>query len=143
MKRLGTTLLLLFFALMPILRLGAQGPDRDRDQRDRGGELQITRAIYGNGKRTMNVTSQLNAQIRDGRLRVPVRNETMGGDPARNKVKTLTVWYRFNGRDAQMTVNENDYLELPGGNIRDDDHGDDNRRNDNRGNDSGGQRRLR
>ena len=92
MKRLGVTLLLMLLALAPVLRVGAQTPDRDRDRRDRddryaGDQLQISRALYGDGRRTIDVTGRLNAQIRDGHLSIAVMNETMGGDPARNKPK--------------------------------------------------------
>jgi hypothetical protein len=114
------------------------GDRRDGDRRDVS-LLQITRALYGADKRMMDVTGRLNAQIRDGQLRVPVRNDTMGSDPAKNKPKTLTVWYIFNGRANQVTVNENDYLQLPGDSGRGNaNRGDDNRGNDNRDNDQRG-----
>jgi len=156
MKRFGAPLLLAFFAVLLVPRLGAQSPGanwqakygagntfvgvaqrddgdhRDRDDRDRDKhELRITRAIYGAGKRTADVTAQVRAQVRDGRLNIAVSNQTMGGDPARNKPKTLTVWYTLDGHDAQVTLNENDVLRLPGG----EDHGDrdDHDRGDNRG----------
>jgi hypothetical protein len=38
----------------------------------------------------------------------------MGGDPARNRPKTLQVWFTFDGRQDMVTLNEHDYLELPG-----------------------------
>jgi Domain of unknown function (DUF3395) len=132
MKRLGVAFLLMLLVLVPVLRVGAQTPDRDRRNRDdryAGDQLQISRALYGDGRRTIDVTGRLNAQIRDGHLSIAVMNETMGGDPARNKLKTLTVWYTFNGRPDQVTVNENDELRLPGANV----YGRENR--DNRGND--------
>src|SRR5579862_4348780 len=113
MKRLGITLSLLLFALLPLLTLRTQA--QDRDDRRPSGDLRITRALYGAGKRTMDVTARLNGQVHDGELKVPVSNDTMGGDPAHNAVKTLTVWYTFNGRAAQVTINENGFLNLPGG----------------------------
>jgi hypothetical protein len=114
----------------------------DRDRRDVG-ELQITRAFYGAGKQTMDVTGRLNAQIRDGQLRVPVRNDTMGNDPAKNRPKTLTVWYTFRGRANQVTVNENDYLQLPGDIVREGgDRRDGNRADDNRGYDQARMERV-
>jgi hypothetical protein len=123
MKRFGTVLLLVFFALGPVLCLRAQDRDNrdnsgDRDRRDNRDTLQITRAQYGAGKRMADVTALLNARIRDGQLRLQVGNRTMGGDPARNRPKTLTVWYTFNGRPGQVAVNENDYLNLPDDNGR-------------------------
>jgi hypothetical protein len=157
MKRLGKSLLLLCFALLPVLSLGAQttgGSPRaehaagnrliamtqrddrdqaDQDHRDSHGGLRITRALFGAGKHIVDVTSQLNAQIREGRLRIPVNNNTMGGDPYPNRAKTLTVSYTVDGHPQQVTLNEGDFLQLPPGepeHDRDDhDHrGDDDRR---------------
>jgi DnaJ-like protein len=159
MKKFGTSLLLLSFALLPVLRLDArtsgttppaesaaenrlfavtQRDDRDhpdQDHRDFHSDLRITRARYGAGKHIVDVTAELNAQIRQGRLSIPVNNNTMGGDPYRNRAKTLTVWYTVDGRAAQVVLNENDFLELPSGDTRSgdsrdsrDDHGNDSRR---------------
>jgi hypothetical protein len=162
MKRFGAPLLLAWFVLLPVPRLGAQAPGanlqgksgagnslfgvaqrddgdhRDRDDHDRDRhELRITRAIYGAGRRAADVTAQVRAQVRDEQLNIAVNNRTMGGDPARNKPKTLTVWYTLDGHDAQVTLNENDVLRLPGGEDHGDrdDHGnrDDHDRGDNRG----------
>ena len=116
MKRLCVVLLLACFALPLALPLAAGAPgarrqrdDGDRDRRD----LVITRAIYGNGKKRHNITAALNADIHDGRIRLAVNNDTMGGDPAKDKPKTLTVSYTFNGRPYQVILNENDFLDLP------------------------------
>lgn len=114
MKRFGIALSLFVFAFLPLLTLRTQAQDRDDRDRRPSGDLRITRAVYGAGKRTVDVTARLSASIRDGELKVPVSNDSMGGDPARNQVKTLTVWYTFNGRSAQVTVNENGFLNLPG-----------------------------
>ncbi len=124
MKRLSVMLLLASFALPLALASGARMPgvrrqrddgDRDRGDRDRreAGVLVITRAIYGAGKQRHNITAALNADIHDGRIRLPVNNDTMGGDPAKDKPKTLTVSYTFDGRPYQVIINENDFLDLP------------------------------
>jgi hypothetical protein len=116
-KRFGIVGSLLFLAMLPLVPLSAHAQDRDdrnRDQRQPA-DLRITRAVWGAGKRTADVTARLNGQIHDGQIRLPVTNDNMGGDPAHNQVKTLTVWYTFNGRAAQVTLNENDFLNLPGG----------------------------
>lgn len=132
MKRLALVLLLTCFALPLALPSAASKPGvrsqrDDRDHRE-GGKLVINRAVYGAGNRAHDVTAQLNADVRDGRLHLPVKNDTMGGDPARNKPKTLTVWYTFNGRQFQVTLNENDFLDLPGPEaFADHDHHDDER----------------
>jgi hypothetical protein len=76
-------------------------------------QLEITRAQYGTDYRAMDVTDRLNATIRNGQLSLRVSNQTMGGDPAYNQIKELTVWYRYNGRTNQITVNEGGYLSLP------------------------------
>ena len=77
--------------------------------------LHINRAIYGNGNRSSDVTSRLNSQIQGGQLNLEVNNQTMGGDPAPNHAKTLTVQYALNGRSNQIVVNEGDTLRLPYG----------------------------
>jgi hypothetical protein len=78
--------------------------------------LLINRAIYGNGSRSSDVTSRLNSQIQGGQLNLEVNNQTMGGDPAPNRAKTLTVQYALNGRTSQVVINEGDTLRLPYGN---------------------------
>jgi hypothetical protein len=78
------------------------------------GELRLVRAEYGADNRYANVTSRLSARIQEDRLSLRVTNETMGGDPADDRHKTLTVWYTHNGRMANVAVNEGDYLNLPG-----------------------------
>ena len=78
--------------------------------------LQINRAIYGSGYRTADVTSRLSSQIEGNQLNLQVNNDTMGGDPAPNQSKTLTVQYSMNGRSDQAIVREGDSLRLPYGN---------------------------
>jgi len=78
-----------------------------------GGGLQILRADYGIDKRFANVTSRLASHVQGNSLSLRVTNETMGGDPAEDHSKTLNVWYSFNGRVANVIVNEKDTLNLP------------------------------
>lgn len=80
------------------------------------GGLRLLRAEYGVGDRWVDVTQRLNSQISNDRLSVRVTNETMGRDPAEEKVKTLVVWYVYGGRTANVTVNEKSTLNLPGSN---------------------------
>lgn len=75
--------------------------------------LRILRADYGADGRFADVTSLLAAQIQDGRLGMMVDNATMGGDPADNHRKALTVWYVADGRPAMETVGEGGMLSLP------------------------------
>ena len=77
------------------------------------GRLQILRADYGAENRFADVTSLLSSRIRDGQLSLPVNNDTMGGDPADDQHKALSVWYLYNGRPANVVVNEGGYLNLP------------------------------
>jgi len=92
------------------LSLGGRGQGGDDYQR---ANLRILRAEYGVGERLVDVTAQLNAQIRAGRLSLRITNETMGRDPAEEHRKQLTVWYVFNGRTATVTVPEKSVLTLP------------------------------
>ncbi len=75
--------------------------------------LQILRATYGYGSRSFDVTDRLQRQVHNDRLDLRVTNDSMGGDPAVNQEKTLTVQYSFSGRTNQVVVREGDYLRLP------------------------------
>jgi hypothetical protein len=77
------------------------------------GSLQILRATYGYGNRSFDVTDRLQRQIQNGQLNLRVTNDTMGGDPAEGREKTLTVQHTFNGLTGQVVINEGDYLRLP------------------------------
>lgn len=81
-----------------------------------GGGLQILRADYGSQNHFSDVTARLNSQIQNDSLTLRITNDTMGGDPADERRKTLTVWYLYNGRAANVVVNEKDILTLPGPN---------------------------
>ncbi|HEV2489355.1 MAG TPA: DUF3395 domain-containing protein [Candidatus Acidoferrales bacterium] len=89
--------------------------DRDGSRRDRGG-LRILRADYGTQNHFADVTARLNSQIQNDTMNLRITNDTMGGDPADDRKKTLTVWYLYNGRAANVVVNEQDTLTLPGPN---------------------------
>ena len=75
--------------------------------------LQILRADYGADNHYANVTSRVIAGIQDDRLRLRVTNDTMGGDPAENQHKALSVWYRYNDKMANSVVEEGSDLNLP------------------------------
>ncbi|MCU1284140.1 MAG: hypothetical protein JWO13_490 [Acidobacteriales bacterium] len=75
--------------------------------------LRISSAVYGSGNRSMDVTSRLNSQVRGDQLNLQVNNDNMGGDPAPNRSKTLTVQYAMNGQSNQVVINEGDMLRLP------------------------------
>ena len=80
---------------------------------DNWGNLRIIRAYYGADNRSSDVTARLNSQIQSDRLNLKVSNDTMGGDPAIGRYKTLTVQYSYSGRQDQVVVNEGDTLILP------------------------------
>jgi hypothetical protein len=93
--------------------------DGDRDQgQDRRSEagLRILRADYGTQNHFADVTARLNSQIQNDTLNLRITNDSMGGDPADERRKILTVWYLYNGRPASVVVNEKDTLTLPGPN---------------------------
>lgn len=89
--------------------------DHDRDRGDRGQarDLVIIRAFYGVQGRTVNVTEQLRAMIRDGVLEVRVNNENFGGDPAIGADKVLIVIYSSRGQEQATAVREGERLVIP------------------------------
>lgn len=90
-----------------LLRLNS-GSDQGNSQ----SALQINRATYGSGYRSSDVTARLNSQVRNNQLNLQVTDANMGGDPAPNQAKSLTVQYSVDGRTEQAVVNEGDMLRL-------------------------------
>ncbi len=80
-----------------------------------GETLVIRRAIYeaieGGGK--ADVTAALSRHVAKGSLNVTVNNQTLGTDPAVNKVKRLRVEYELGGRQLTKEINESSTLVLP------------------------------
>jgi len=74
--------------------------------------------MYGAEGHFVDVTALLNSNIQNGELSLPVNNATMGGDPAYDLHKSLHVWYRFDGRNGEITVDEKGVLNLPGAGFR-------------------------
>ena len=92
--------------------------DRPRDDHDRGDrrearDLLIIRGFYGVQGRTVNVTEQLRAMVRDGALAVRVNNENFGGDPAIGAEKVLIVVYSSHGEEQATAVREGERLVIP------------------------------
>lgn len=76
--------------------------------------LRIVKALYGAGRRTLDVTQLLQGLVAADRLEVAVSNATMGGkDPAPAVVKSLTLTYEFQGRTIETLVPENGTLRIP------------------------------
>jgi hypothetical protein len=78
-----------------------------------GGLLTIRSAQYGAGALWADVTDRLCERIRDGALRVSIKNEELGSDPAPNVPKSLKVEYIYSGKSFSRTVPENQILSIP------------------------------
>jgi hypothetical protein len=87
--------------------------DHDRDDRREARDLLIIRGFYGVQGRTVNVTEQLRAMVRDGALAVRVNNENFGGDPAIGADKVLIVVYSSHGEEQATAVREGERLVIP------------------------------
>jgi hypothetical protein len=78
--------------------------------------LELRSARYGAfslGKSGMvDVTDEVAAQVKEGRLRVTASND-LGGDPAANVVKEMRVDYACDGKTNRVSVLEHNILELP------------------------------
>jgi hypothetical protein len=77
------------------------------------GNLVIRAAAYGvRGSGTVDVTSQLQSLVRDGKLQV-VADNNIAGDPAPWKVKQLVVGYEVGGVPGVVSVGENELCSIP------------------------------
>jgi hypothetical protein len=76
-------------------------------------DLQIISASYGIPNHTRDVSGRLRDMVRNGSLNVNVNNDSMGGDPAPEKHKILTLTYSLRGQRRTITVREHDDLTLP------------------------------
>jgi len=76
-------------------------------------DLRIMNAFYGHRDHIKDVTGQLNGMIAGGKLTLQVNNQTLGGDPAPNLTKTLTIYYLASGRHFQRKWPEGATVSLP------------------------------
>lgn len=76
-------------------------------------DLQIISASYGVPQHTRDVSGRLRGMIQNGTLNVHINNDSMGGDPAPEKHKVLTLTYSVRGQRRTVTVREKDDLTLP------------------------------
>ena len=79
-------------------------------------KLEILKAEYGEGAQTKDVTAILRSHARNYRvifLPSASYNETFGGDPASGIVKHLKIRYRINGKEGEVSLNENATVVLP------------------------------
>lgn len=76
-------------------------------------DLQILVASYGIPGHTMDVTPRIRGMVQNGTLNIHVNNDSMGGDPAPEKHKALTLTYRSGGETRTITVRESSDLSIP------------------------------
>ena len=79
-------------------------------------ELEIIKAEYGAGAKTKDVTAILRKYAKNYRiifLPSASYNESFGGDPAQGIVKQLKIKYRIDGKEGEVSLNENATIVLP------------------------------
>jgi len=79
-------------------------------------ELEIIKAEYGAGAKTKDVTAILRQHAKKYRiifLSSASYNESFGGDPAEGTVKQLKIEYRIDGKEGEVSLNENATIVLP------------------------------
>jgi hypothetical protein len=74
--------------------------------------IKISKAIYGSGSSTVDVTKTVMSNIKDGNLSLVVSPDSLGvQDPAPGQLKTLTVNYTINNGSAMTdAVKDNEVL---------------------------------
>jgi hypothetical protein len=79
-------------------------------------ELEIIKAEYGAGEKIKDVTAVLRKHAKSYRiifLPSASYNESFGGDPAQGIVKQLKIRYRIDGKEGEVSLNENAMIVLP------------------------------
>ena len=79
-------------------------------------ELEIVKAEYGVGEKIKDVTAILRRHAKNYRiifLPSASYNSSLGGDPAPGIVKQLKIKYRIDGKDGEVSLNENATIVLP------------------------------
>ena len=93
---------------------GGIGRGRGINDGDAYGSLSIISATYGAGRQRRDVTDRVRSMVRDGRLSISVGNDSLGGDPAPNVRKDLSVTYSTGGGGKrEVRVNEGQRLNVP------------------------------
>lgn len=72
-----------------------------------GPGLTLVKAEYGRPGQWRDLTDLVSRSVRGSRLALHADNDTLGGDPAPGKAKTLRVTYRWNGREQTVETPEN------------------------------------
>ncbi len=79
-------------------------------------ELEIIKAEYGAGAKIKDVTTVLRKYAKNYRiifLPSTSYNQSLGGDPAQGIVKQLKIQYRIDGKEGEVSLNENATIVLP------------------------------
>lgn len=79
-------------------------------------KVEITKAVYGAGENSVDVTQILRKHVRDLPLIVlpsSSYNSAFGGDPASGVVKQLKIEYKMDGKAGEATFAENATIMLP------------------------------
>ena len=79
-------------------------------------ELEIVKAEYGAGAKIKDVTATLRKHAKNYRiifLPSASYNQSLGGDPAQGIVKQLKIKYRIDGKEGEVSLNENATIVLP------------------------------
>ena len=79
-------------------------------------QLEIVKADFGAGQQVKDVTATLRQYAKNYRIIFLPNgsyNETFGGDPAPGTPKQLKIKYRIDGKDGEVSLNENAPVVLP------------------------------
>jgi Domain of unknown function (DUF3395) len=102
--------------VVPNVGFNYMGPQNMGQQNNGGygnGSLRILQASYGSAGRQADVSGRLQGMISNQGLRLRVNNDSMGGDPAPNTHKQLSVVYSYHGQQRNVTVDEGQDLQIP------------------------------
>jgi len=76
-------------------------------------KLRIIEAKYGKNDKYIDITSKLNDQVKNNKLKIPIGN-SISGDPLVGTNKEAIVKYKFNGdKPKEVVIPEYQVLELP------------------------------
>lgn len=79
----------------------------------RGVPLTIYFATYGTDSKTRNVTAIIKEKVKDGRLRLAVENDSLGGDPHKNVHKQLILECEWGGVHYRVAFPEHSMMTFP------------------------------
>lgn len=109
-------------AMLVLMGLDSQGIDRAElgkalaQAGHQPVQLEIVKAEFGAGQQVKDVTATLRQYAKNYRIIFLPNgsyNETFGGDPAPGTPKQLKIKYRIDGKDGEVSLNENAPVVLP------------------------------